>query len=462
MQAPQRPTRTRRAVLVIGVLLILGIGGYAAYRSPRVRSWFGRDAENAAEMAKLGDAKLTVAPAAAADIGWPQWRGPMRDGRAPAGPLRTDWETNPPKELWSRECGGGFSSFAVVGGRVYTQDRQGENERVLCLDAATGQPLWEHAYPADYSAMNRGHTAGPRATPTVDGNRIYAVGAVGKFVCLEVVSAGGPAKLLWEHDLIGEFRATIPEWGIAGSPLIEGDLVIVQPGGKDGAVAAFDKTSGELRWKAGSNPGSYSSPVAATVGGVRVVYAVTGNALLAVRAADGEVLSKYNWATPTSFVGNIATPVAVDDYIFVSSAYDKGCALLRAVADGERVRLEEVYIRNRRVMRNHHSTSVYKDGYLYGFDESQLKCVDLRKGVEKSDWEATGIAKGTLILADRHLIILTESGDLALVEATSEEFRPLAKLKHVLKGANTWALPVLVDGRLYLRDAEKLVCLDVR
>jgi outer membrane protein assembly factor BamB len=460
MHATHRPGRARTVLLIVGVLLILGIGGYSAYQSPRVRSWFGREAENPAEMAKLGDAKLAVAPAAAADAGWPQWRGPTRDGRAPAGPLRTDWEANPPRQLWAADCGGGFSSLAVVGGKVYTQDLQGGNERVFCLDAASGQQLWEHAYPVDYSSMKKGYTTGPRATPTVEGNRVYAVGTVGKFVCLEAPPAAGPPKLLWEHDLLGEFRATIPEWGVACSPLIEGELVIVQPGGKDGSVAAFDKTSGELRWKAGSNPGGYSSPVAATVGGVRVVYAFAGDALLCVRASDGELLDRYRWTT--SFNGNIATPVVVDDYVFISSAYQKGCALLRAVPDGDRVKLEEVYARNKRVMQNHHSTCVYKDGFLYGFDETRLKCVDFRKGVEKSDWEAEAVGKGCLILADRHLIILTEGGDLALVEATPEEFRWLGKVRPVLKKGPTWALPVLVDGRLYLRDGEKVVCLDVR
>jgi outer membrane protein assembly factor BamB len=463
MNNTRRPGRARTVLLVAGVLLTLGVGAYALYKSPRVRSWFGRDADNPAEIAKLRDAKLTVAPAAAADVGWPQWRGPMRDGRAPAGPLRTDWETNAPKPLWSAECGGGFSSLAVVGGRVYTQDRpDDQKERVLCIDVATGEKLWEHAYPADYSAMKKGYANGPRATPTVDAGRVYAVGAAGKFLCLEAPSAAGPPKLLWEHDLLGEFRASSPDWGVACSPLIEGDLVIVQPGGKDGTVAAFDKVSGELRWKAGSNPGSYSSPVAATVGEMRVVYALTGNALLAVRAADGSMLSKYDWATPTSFVGNIATPVAVDDYVFVSSAYQKGCALLRAVPDGDRLKFEEVYARNRRVMQNHHSTCVYADGYLYGFDEDRLKCVDLRRGQEKDDWEAVRFGKGCLILAHRHLIILTEGGDLALVEATPEEFRLIARVPSGLGKGQTWALPVLVDGRLYLRDGEKVVCLDVR
>lgn len=457
---------TRRRLLVTGVLLVLGVGGFAAYQSPWVRSWFGRDADNPEELARLTDAKLTVAPAAPTDAGWPQWRGPARDGRAPAGPLRTDWDQNPPKPLWTADCGGGYSSLAVVGGKVYTQDRTDDrNERVLCLDAATGEKLWDHAYPADYSGTDRNFATGPRATPAVDGNRVYAVGAAGALRCLEPPAAGGSPRVAWQHDLLKEFRADLPRWGVACSPLVDGDLVIVQPGGKDGTVAAFDKATGELRWKTGSNPPGYSSPVAATVGGVRVVFALTGDALLCVRAADGELLDRYRWATQHN--GNVATPVVVDDYVFISSAYQKGCALLRAVPDGGRVKLEEVYARNNRVLRTHHATAVYRDGFLYGFDgdtRAAFRCVDFRRGVEQPDWDPVGMEhdKGTLILADRHLVVLTESGDLVLVEATPEAFRLVARVKKVLAAGNIWALPVLVDGRLYLRDGEKVVCLDVK
>jgi outer membrane protein assembly factor BamB len=450
--------RSRRLVLLLGLVAVLGIGGYLAYQSPRVRSWFGREAENPAEMEKLGAAKLAVAPVADAQVGWPQWRGPTRDGRAPAGAFRTDWEKAPPKLLWRADCGGGYSSCTVVGGKVYTQDRKGEKERVICLNADTGDKLWAHEYAADYRGMQYGE--GPRATPTVERNRLYGVGATGKFLCLELPAPGNQPKRLWEHDLIGEFGAAMPQWGVACSPLVEGELVIVQPGGRDGSVAAFDKNSGELRWKAGSNPSGYSSPVAATGGGVRVVYAFTGDALLCVRASDGELLSKYRWTTSNN--GNIADPVAVDDYVFISSGYNKGCALLRAVPSGDKVELEEVYARNNRVMRNHHSTCVYKDGFLYGFDDSQFHCVDLRKGAVKAGWEGDGIAKGHLILADKYLIVLTETGDLALVEATPDEFRPVAKIPKVLSGRKNWSTPALVDGRLYLRDEEKVVCYDVR
>ena len=419
-----------------------------------------RDADDPNEKKLLAESDAREIVPAAAGSGWPQWRGPHRDGVAPDGPLRIDWDKNPPKPLWKADCGGGYSSLAVVGGKVYTQDRQGENERVIALDAETGRFLWDHAYPADYSAFKQGYTSGPRATPTIDGECLYAVGAAGKFLCLKLATDGGKPQLLWEHDLLGEFHAAPPEWGIACSPLVDGELVIVQPGGRDGSVAGFDKRSGELKWKAGSNASGYSSPVATTVGGVRVVFAFTGNALLCIRAADGVLLDEYQWST--QFSGNIATPLVNDRWVFISSGYNKGCALLRAEVDGQNVRLREVYARNNKLMRNHHSTCVFKDWFLYGFDDSRLRCIDFKKGVEKSGWEADIVDKGSLILAGRHLIVLTERGDLVLIEATPEEYVPIAKLPSGLNRKENWSLPVLVDGRLYLRDSQQVLCLDVR
>lgn len=441
------------AVAVIGVALILWM------RWPTVRNWFDRDSENADEMTRLAAAPAKSDPVAPAAAGWPQWRGPLRDGRAPSGPLRTDWEKNPQKQLWKVECGGGYSSLAIVGRRAFTQDRVGSNERVICLDVETGRRLWDHSYPADYSGVD--YASGPRATPTLDGTSLFAVGATGKFVCLDVSSDSAPPRLVWEHDLISEFQARIPKWGVASSPLVEGDLVIVQPGGKNGSVVAFDKLSGVVRWKAAANPSGYSSPVAATIGTVRVVFALTGNALLCIRAADGAVLDQADWIT--QYDGNIATPVVHDDYVFISSGYSKGCSLFRAAAEGDRVTLNQVYMRKNRVMRNHHSTCVFKDGYLYGFDDSRLRCVDFKTGIEVEGWDDPGFnSKGSVILSGNHLIVLTESGQLGLVEATPEEPRLIAKVPSGLSGRENWSLPVLVDGRLFLRDNQSVLCLDVK
>jgi outer membrane protein assembly factor BamB len=295
---------------------------------------------------------------------------------------------------------------------------------------------------------------------------VYSVGATGLFLCLEANPGGPNGKELWRHDLLAEFGASLPTWGIASSPLIEGDLVIVQPGGRTGSVVAFDRTTGEKRWATGKNPNGYSSPIAATVGGVRQVVAVTGDAILGVRPSDGKQLWSHPWVTEHR--GNIATPVVVDaNHVFVSSGYGKGCVLLQVSADGDGAKVKELYYRKARVMKNHHSSCVARGEYLYGYDDETLRCVDWKKGQAKADWEGVddngrNLRKGSVILADKHLIGLTETGTLFLAEAKPEEFELLGQLPGVLTGGQCWALPVLADGRIYLRDAEKVVCLDVK
>jgi outer membrane protein assembly factor BamB len=451
--------RFRRLLLILGLLGVLA-GGYAAYRSPLVRSWFGHDSDDPREKELLAGSNAAGTAPAPAATGWPQWRGPHRDGVAPEGPLRTDWDKTPPKKLWQTECGGGYSSLAVVAGKVYTLDRREAEERIICLDAETGQLLWEYTWPADYSAFRMGYAHGPRSTPTIEGDRLYAVGAVGTFVCLALPLPGGKPKLLWQHDLLAKFGAPLPGWGVACSPLIESDLVIVQPGGRDGSVAAFDKTTGELRWECGSRHSGYSSPISTTIDGLGVVFAFTASSLLCIRALDGELLDEYSWTTQHG--GNIATPIVLDRWVFISSGYNKGCALLRIEVNGDRAKLHEVYSRNNKVMRNHHASCVLKDWHLFGFDNDRLRCVDFKTGTEVEDWESKMMGKGSVILAKDHLIVLTEGGTLALVEARSDEYRLIASVPSGLGRSEIWALPVLVDGRLYLRDSQKVICLEVR
>lgn len=452
----------RRAVLILSLLLFVFLGGYVAYHLEWVRRWFVNDTENRAELAKLAETKLETAPIADPGTGWPQWRGPLRDGRAPAGPYRIDWNNSPPKLLWSTPCGGSYSSLAVVNGRLYTQDRQGDNERVVCLNAENGKQLWEYSYPASAAGKDKSFAIGPRATPTVLGNLVYTVGGAGKMLCLESPSADGAPTVRWQHDLLEEFDAQMPQWGVACSPLLEGELVIAQPGGKNGSVVAFDNKTGDVRWQAGSEPSGYSSPVAATIGGQRTIFALTSKTLLAINL-DGKVTDSYPWATQHG--GNVATPIIVDDYIFISAAYGQGCALLRAERQAGDVKLIQVYARHLKGLQNHYSTSVYKDRHLFGFHGDGagiLKCIAFDTGNEKENWEARGVGKGNLILADKHFIVQTEQGDLCLVEATPEEFHLIAKMPKLLSGNNNWATPTLVEGKLYLRDEKKIACYDVR
>lgn len=449
----------RTPALATVAVVVVGACALFMYRNGVFERWFARDEVNAAEVAQLQTAPPAPPAVAASSVGWPQFLGPTRNGRAPDGPFRTDWDKKRPEQVWSVPLGGGFSSVAVVGGKLYTQDRQGDTERVVCLDAATGAPLWEHSYPTNYAGVGIG--TGPRATPTVDGNRVYTVGATGLFLCLEAPAAAGQApRVVWQHDLPGEFEAKAPQWGYACSPLLDGERVVVQPGGRKGAVVAFDKATGEVRWTAGKNPAGYSSPVAATIHGVPLVFALTGDALLCLKS-DGTQLGSYPW--PTRYDGNIASPVVLDDYVFISAAYGMGCALLRVKPDGDRVRLEPVYAKRNKPLRTHHSTAVVVGRHLYGFDTEQgmLLCFSLTDGTPVEGWDA-GRQKGSIIAVGGYLVVLTQTGDLTLVQATPEEYRPVATVPLGFTGEQNWAMPVLVDGRLYVRGQDQLVCLDVR
>jgi outer membrane protein assembly factor BamB len=460
--------RVRAALGVAALVVVLGVGAALAWHlyKSRYPNLLDTESVNAEQVAALQGATLPVPPTAVSDAGWPQWRGPNRDGRAPAGPFRTDWKANPPKVLWSQSCGGGYSSPSVVGGKVYLQDYDAKNERVLCLDSGSGAVLWQHESAANYKVLTMGYNSGPRASPTVDGGAVFAAGATGMLTCLEPPrEPGQPATIRWQHDLPEEFRAKVPGWGYACSPLIEGNSVIVQPGGSDGSVVAFDVSTGQRKWVAETVASGYSSPVAATCAAIRQVIAVTGVSIFGIRPEDGKVLWRQPWATAHN--ANIATPIVVGDYVFVSSDYDKGCVLLKLEPDGAGIRANVVYFRKNRVMRNHYSTCVIHAGFLYGFDKDTLKCVDLRKGEEVEEWEALDrngriIRKGSVVLAGRHLLGLTQSGTLFLAEASPEEFRFLGQIEGVLEGDQCWAGPVLADGRIYLRDQKKVVCLDVR
>lgn len=464
--------KARGLLLLAGLFVVLGTAGYLASRQPWLRSFFMSDTVNAAEIdrARKEKPKDVVAPAAV--DGSPQWRGASRLGVASAGSFRTDWDKTPPKELWRVPIGGGFGSCSVVGGKLYVQDRRDDKDRVVCLDAETGKVVWEYAYEARQAGTDPSFAIGPRATPSVVGNWVYTVGGDGQLLALE--SDGDKVKLKWQHDLLPEFKAPMPQWGVACSPLVLGDLVIVQPGGSGAAVVAFDKTTGELKWQTGSNPPGYSSPAAGVIDGEMTVFAFMGDALLAIRPSDGKLLrvqmkkgdvqQHYPWAT--QFGGNIATPLVNGNYVFISSAYGGGCALLRGEKDGDEVKLIEVYAMRRKGFQNHHATSVYKDGHLFGIDgtrgASGMKCIRFETGEEVEDWGGSKVGQASLLLAGNHLIVQTERGELCLVEANTSEFKQVGKTPKVLSGNNNWASPTLVDGRIYVRDEKNVVCLDVK
>src|SRR5262245_54995660 len=281
------PRRRRGIGLTIFGLVILGAVGVLVWTNwPLFLQRFGWDVVNPELREELQNASLNDPDRDKIQTrDWPQWRGPFRDGFSPAKGLLDQWPAGGPKVVWRKPIKGGYSSVSIANGRAYVTDRDRYSERVICLDAADGKELWVHRYDAEYRGMQYG--AGPRATPTVHDGRIHTVGAGGVFLCLDANPKDGKPNVLWEHNLLEEFEARRPTWGVACSPLVEGDLVVVQPGGGKGSVAAFDRVTGKLAWTALDDESGYSSPVAATAAGQRQVIAVTAAHLAGLEPPDG-------------------------------------------------------------------------------------------------------------------------------------------------------------------------------
>lgn len=457
---PKQLHRPSAGPFLLSLLLSCGFLSFCAYVAwdRQLFDTLRGDVTDESRLAALRAAKLEETGHAAVTTDWPQWRGPRRDGTSGETGLNVDWTKSAPPVAWRAPIKGGYSSIAAVGDKLYTMDRDGMAERVLCFHATDGKLLWSYDYPVDYTKIDRAYQDGPRATPTVSDNRIYTVGATGLMVCLDATVVDGKAKLLWQHDLMQEFNAQPPRWGVACSPLVDGDLVIAQPGGGKGSIAAFNRVSGDLVWTCRTEPSGYSSPVMATLGGVRQIVAATSNALVGVRPSDGMELWSFRWVT--DFEANIATPIVAGDYVFYSSGYNRGCVLLEIQGGPEHQSAGAVYVKNNKLMRNHHCTCILKDGFLYGCDTGSdvLKCIDLRTAEEK--WASREIKKKCVsILADGHLFTLTEEGVLACVEASPEAFKIKGKLELFGDGAErVWALPALKDGMLYARSGTELVC----
>jgi outer membrane protein assembly factor BamB len=393
-------------------------------------------------------ALLAGAAAAAAAGDWPQFRGPHRDGVSPEGHLLRSWPAGGPRRLWQVPIGEGYSHLTVAGGRIYTLFGANGAENLAAYDAGSGRQLWVTRIDSEL-INDQGN--GPRSTPTFDAGTLYVQSAQGQ---LDAVNAA-TGKVLWHHDLRGEFGTAIPTWGSASSPLVEGDLLLVAAGGGRGhAAMAFDKRSGRVVWTALDDKPGYAAPIAITAAGVRQAVFFTGGLVAGLAAADGRVLWRVPWQT--DYDVNAATPLFIaPDELFVSSGYDTGAAVFRIGGDPRHVTVEPVW--KSRVLKNQFSSTVLGGDYLYGFDNGTFKCVNARSGEER--WKHRGLGHGSVILADAMLLVLSESGKLALVEATPEDYRERAGFQ-ALNG-RCWTAPSLADGKLYLRNGEVMEAFDV-
>ena len=451
--------RLRRYAIIFGLLIVAVLLAFSwnAVRE-RFPNLFDAERVDARELERLRT--LDFAPMKSATGDWPGFRGANRDGQASAENFNSDWDAKPPKVLWKTPCGGGYSSCAVVDGVVYTQDLFEGNERLIALDADSGAVRWTEAWPVDYSAFKLGYVPGPRGTPTVQEGIVYALGALGRFTAHKLpTDAKGKPELLFQKEFTDEFHAELPQWGFACSPLIIGELVVVQSSGRNGAVLAFDRKTGVWKWKAGSANNGYSSPVFAKLGGVPQVVAVTGNAAMGLNPSDGKILWEHSWTTQQGI--NAASPIIVGDYVFISSNYGKGCALL-CISDGKTAKV--VYFRpGAKGLQTHQSTAVHRQGVLYGFDGSTLKAWNLREGKFAEDWAAPGsMQKGNASIVGDRLLIQSQNGTLALAEVDPTEFKPKGSFTGALTGSECWANPAVVNGRIYTRDGVNVVCVDAR
>ena len=315
----------------------------------------------------------------------------------------------------------------------------------MAFDLGTGEKLWETPNGPNYNDR-RGD--GPRGTPTVDGSYVYALASNGHLIC---VNAGDGQKL-WSIDLLGQLDGENINWGMSESPLIDGNRVIVTPGGSAG-IAALDKSNGKLVWKSAPDEAGYSSLIAVNVNGIRQYVTLTGTAGVGVRADDGKVLWRYT--DVSNRTANVATPIVHDGHVFLSSDYGTGCALLKFQPDGA---AEEIYFNSD--MKNHYSTSVLVGDHLYGFSSRILTCMNFKTG--EVAWRDRSVGKGQVIYADGMLYLQGEGGDIALVEPTPEAYKEVSRFSIGTGDYPTWTLPVIADGKLLLRDQDTLRAFSVK
>jgi outer membrane protein assembly factor BamB len=378
--------------------------------------------------------------------GWHQWRGPNRDGKSAETGLRQSWPAAGPPVAWQTTGAGiGFSSFSSAGGRLYTQGDRGSSAFVVAFDLATGKRLWETPNGRNY---RNSYGDGQRSTPTIDGERLYALGARGDLVCLNA-STG---NVIWRTDLTQEFRGSIPEWGYSESPLVVGDRIIVSAGASNASIVALDKMTGAVLWRSPGDRAAYASPVVARVGSVTQAVFFSDRRTLGVDVRDGRVL----WSYPrvSNGTANIATPVVTGNRVFVSSDYGTGAALLELSASGAR----EIYFT--RDMRNHHSSSVLVGDHLYGFSGSILTAMRFADGTVA--WRDRSVGKGSLIYADQRLYLYSENGVAGLAEPTPAGYREHGRFRLRTGREPTWSHPIIADGKLILRDQDDVYAFSVR
>ena len=376
---------------------------------------------------------------------WPNFRGPNHDGISAETGLVTTWN-KPLTLLWNRDVGSAFASFACVGDRVFTCGMEEGQQTLLCLNADTGDVVWRNRFEKKYLDSMGGD--GTRATPTVDGNRVYIVGGHGTLLCADAKTG----KEIWTTQL-----GKPPQWGHSGSVLIEGNLAIVVRGSHEGAalainnvLLALDKKSGAQVWSSGAGPVGYATPYPFTFNRKRYIAGFVGNAAIIVRADTGEEVWRMEWKT--SYEVNAAAPIYHDGHLLFSSGYRHGAILLKLAEAAGKLSAETIW--EGKAVRNKFQSCILHEGHLYTSDEQALKCVEFLTGTEK--WSVRRAKHGTLVLAEGNLFFLNQEGELQIGPVSTEGFSPTTTAS--ILGGRCWTVPVLHAGRIYARNLNRVVC----
>lgn len=383
---------------------------------------------------------------------WPGFRGPNRDAKLTGVRLVIDWNAHPPKELWRKRVGPGWGSFAVVDHRAYTQEQRGDFEVVVCYDANTGDEIWVHQDKTRFNEAMAG--PGPRATPTFDNGKLYVVGANGALNCLDAATG----KPVWSRNIVKDADLEkAPEWGFAASPFVYKGLVTVFGGGKEGkSVLAYQATTGDVAWSAGDGKLSYCSTQLATLGGVTQLLLTSDLGLTAFDPEKGTVLWQHKW--PMDNMARVTQPAVLDDAkILIGSGFGFGTRMINAGTPENKWESQPVWTTT--TIKPYYNDLVVHQKHFYGFDNNFFTCVSLEDG--KSKWRVRGYGSGqVLLLVDQGLLlILAESGEVALLEATPEAHRVLGKFQ-AIKG-KTWNHPVIANGKLFVRNGEEMACYEL-
>lgn len=391
---------------------------------------------------------------------FPQFLGPNRSNYLPGRKLAGDWQATPPKELWRREVGAGWSGFVVRNGFAVTVEQRGNEEWITCYHVATGEPVWHHAAPGKHHEPLGG--TGPRSTPTIEDGLVYVQGVAGLVRCLD----GQTGQLVWQDDQLQRYQLTQAEfeaevsWGHAASPLIVGDLVICTACGRGEtarSLIAYHKRDGKVAWEAGHDQLSYASPAVATIGGVRQVVYVSEKLLSSFDLESGKQLWQYDWPGHSngSATASQAIPLG-DDRVFVSKGYGIGGALLKIVKSGDSFAAETVW-QSRRVLKTKFTNVSIIEGHVYGLSDGVLECVDLETGKQK--WRGGRYGHGQVLGVGDKLLVIGEAGDLMLVAASPEKFQQLGKIDALSDKA--WNNLCLTGNRLLIRNGKEAVCYEL-